>query len=141
MLSSPPSRGGAAGPIGLRPSALSPEEAQRLLRATPEQRAGYEISSGSRRWRATFQEKTLLWENVLAVANVGVAAFYDAGQVWGWGRSFKDSPVYQDVGVGFRFENLRSKIARVARVDLGYAFLAGHRGWQITVATGDWFNF
>jgi len=102
---------------------------------------GYEISSGSRRWRATFQEKTLLWENVLAVANVGVAAFYDAGQVWGWGRSFKDSPVYQDVGVGFRFENLRSKIARVARVDLGYAFLAGHRGWQITVATGDWFNF
>jgi len=101
----------------------------------------YEIASGSCRWRTTIEEKTLLWENVLALANVGVAAFYDAGQVWGWGRSFKDTTVYHDVGVGFRFENLRSKIARVARVDIGYAFQSGHRGWQITFATGNWFNF
>jgi hypothetical protein len=102
---------------------------------------GYQIVTGSRRWRASIQEKALLWENVLAIANVGIAVFYDAGQVWGWGNSLKDSPVFQDVGVGFRFENLRSKIARVARVDLAYGLHKAHKGWQITVTTGDWFNF
>lgn len=102
---------------------------------------GYQFAAGSRLWQATLQERVLLWENVLAIANVGVAFFYDAGQVWGWGGSFSDASVYQDIGVGVRFENLHSKLARVARIDLGYAFHSDHRGWQVSVTTGDWFNF
>lgn len=70
-----------------------------------------------------------------------MAVFYDAGQAWGWGRAFSDAPVYQDVGVGLRLENLRSKLARVARIDFAYAFHTDHRGWQVSVTTGDWFNF
>lgn len=102
---------------------------------------GYRVESGSRRLRVTVQEKVMLFENVLSLGNLGVAAFYDGGMVWGWGVPFRSAPWRQDVGVGLRFENLRSKVARVARLDIGYAISGSDRGWEITLATGDWFIF
>jgi hypothetical protein len=102
---------------------------------------GYRIDTGSRRLRVTLQEKVMLFENVLALGNLGLAAFYDGAMAWGWGRRFGEAPWLHCAGVGLRFENLRSKVARVARLDIGYAFSNEEQGWQVTLATGDWFVF
>lgn len=102
---------------------------------------GYRVEAGSRRFRATLQEKVMLFDNVLSLGNLGIAFFYDGGMVWGWGAPSGDARWLQSVGVGLRFENLRSKVARVARLDIGYAYSGQDRGWQITLATGDWFVF
>ena len=102
---------------------------------------GYRNESGSRRFRATLQEMVMLFDNVLSLGNLGFAAFYDGGMAWGWGVPFGEARWLQSVGVGLRFENLRSKVARVARLDIGYAYSGPDRGWQVTLATGDWFVF
>jgi len=101
----------------------------------------YRAEAGSRRLRATLQEKMMLFENVLSLGNLGVAAFYDGGQVWGWGVHFAQAKWLHSAGVGLRFENLRSKVGRVARLDFGYAVSGEEQGWQITFASGDWFAF
>lgn len=96
------------------------------------------VESGSKRLRATLLEKNLLFSNVLSISNVGIAFFADAGKVWGWGKSFSQQDIYFDLGLGLRFELVRSKIARIARIDFGYGF--GEKGgFRVSIASSEWF--
>ncbi len=98
----------------------------------------YNSESGSKRLRVTILEKNLFFKNVLSIANVGIAFFADGGKVWGWGKSFREQNFYFDVGFGLRFEVIRSKIARISRIDFAYGFQE-RGGFQISIATGEWF--
>lgn len=101
---------------------------------------GYKLyaESGSKRIRMTLLEKSLIFTNVLSISNVGLAFFADSGKVWGWGKSFSEQRIYFDVGFGLRFEILRSKIARIARIDFAYGF-GEEGGFKISIASSEWF--
>jgi outer membrane protein assembly factor BamA len=101
---------------------------------------GYKINidTGSKRLRMTLLEKNLVFSNVLSIANIGVAFFADGGKVWGWGKSFSESDIYFDLGLGIRLEVLRSKVAKLTRIDFGYGFKE-KKGFQISIASSEWF--
>lgn len=99
---------------------------------------GYNFESGSKRLRMTILEKNLIFKNVLSISNVGIAFFADAGKVWGWGKDFGEQLIYFDIGVGLRFEMIRSKIVRISRIDFAYGFKE-NGGFQISLASGEWF--
>lgn len=111
-----------------------------LYLGNTEGQKGYKLNveSGSKRLRATLMEKNLLFSNVLSIANIGFAFFADAGKVWGWGKSFSEQNFYFDIGVGVRFEVLRSRIAKLTRIDFGYGF-KDKKGIQISIASSEWF--
>ncbi len=101
---------------------------------------GYKINvdTGSKRFRVTLMEKNLIFSNVLSIANIGIAFFADGGKVWGWQKSFNESAFYFDLGFGIRLEVLRSKVAKLTRIDFGYGFKE-KKGFQISIASSEWF--
>lgn len=99
---------------------------------------GYNIDSGSKRFRFSITGKKLFFENVLSIANIGLAIFADTGRIWGFGKKFKDSIFYTDIGFGVRLEVLRSKIAKISRLDFAYGFKE-KGGFRISISSGEWF--
>lgn len=101
---------------------------------------GFRAYAGHRRIQATLLHKVRLWQNVLALVDVGMAAFLEMGKVWGIeGERFSRSPWRKSLGVGLRIESLRSGFSVLTRIDVGYD--PDRDAFSLVVTTGEWFDW
>jgi len=70
---------------------------------------GYPVNylAGTRRMLFHVEDRVELVEDLLHLVSLGVAAFGDAGEVWGRGRSLSGSSMLASVGIGLRFSSTR----------------------------------
>lgn len=89
---------------------------------------GYEARAfnGDKRYSLNFEDRVHLFENVLELASIGAAAFFDVGGATheSLGELITDR-TYADFGVGLRLNFPRSSGARVLRLDVAFPLRDG----------------
>jgi hypothetical protein len=93
---------------------------------------------GSRTIWGTFEQRWYIWDKLLNLVGVGVAAFLDYGGAWYEGQETRFGG---DVGVGLRIGSALSAIPRTSKIDVGYRFGGGITGSRWTVSFGAAFVF
>jgi hypothetical protein len=93
---------------------------------------------GTRTFWGTLEQRWYIWDKLLNVVGVGVAAFLDYGGAWYEGQETRFGG---DVGVGLRIGSALSAISRTSKIDVGYRFGDGITGSRWTVSFGAAFVF
>jgi hypothetical protein len=77
--------------------------------------------SGTGRWLVTAEQRWYTNWYPFRLFNVGGAAFYDMGRVWGRGTATSaNQSLLKDIGVGLRLGANRSALGNVVHVDVSY---------------------
>lgn len=109
---------------------------------------GYDAKTftGNKRWSLNLEDRVHLYEDLLKLISVGLAAFVDVGGATRepLGQLFTGD-MYGDVGVGFRIAFPRSTGGRVLRLDVAVPFRDGPDGSdaykvRVLVAGGQLFS-
>ncbi len=79
---------------------------------------------------------------VLHLAFLGGAAFFDAGEAQPQGNAFRSQDIHADVGAGLRIGLTRSTEGSVVRIDLAYAIgpIQQDNRWILSISTGQGFK-
>ena len=80
---------------------------------------GYPLNylAGTRRMLFHAEDRVTIAEDLMHLVSVGIAAFADAGQVWGRGRALSGTNMLASVGIGLRFASTRLGTQIPVRLD------------------------
>jgi hypothetical protein len=95
---------------------------------------------GERSALASLEDRLFLFDDLMGILSLGVAAFVDAGTTWNPGCE-DAAKVRLSAGVGLRLLGTRTTGRLVTRIDLGYPLKGSEEGdgWVVSVAAGQAF--
>ena len=105
---------------------------------------GYRLHAfeGNKRLVWNVEHRLFTGREILQLASLGAAVFFDTGAATPAGRPLKFSEFKSDVGVGLRIAISRASTNSILRVDAAYPLNPdpfGRRGWLISFSSGQVF--
>ena len=105
---------------------------------------GYRLHSfeGDKRLVWNLEHRLFTGREILQLASLGAAVFFDAGTATPQGRPLSLSEVKSDIGVGLRVAISRASTNSILRIDAAYPLNPdplGRKGWLISFSSGQVF--